>query len=90
MDEKRIVDKILSGVPVNEALGNEAPGNETSSVYDKKWEKDVWDAAKSLFGAEKKLWDLMAFAPDKYDPDTLQDALNAFNKWYHYFFSVKG
>ena len=77
------VDKILKGVPVKEALKVE------ETAYDRDWEQSVWKAAKEVFAADKKLWDLMVFAPDQYKTDDLQDVLNAFSKWYQHFLKVK-
>lgn len=82
MDSKIATDRILEGADIKSALSEE-------SVYDEKWEKQVWDAAKNVFAADKKLWDLMSFAPEKYNGVALQDALNAFSKWYQDFLAVK-
>ena len=83
MDKKTLTDRILEGADIKTTLTEE-------TAYDEAWEKKVWDASKDIFSADKKLWDLMAFAPDKYYTDELQDALNAFNSWYQKFLKVKG
>ena len=83
---KYYVDEILEGNEVEKVLNKPV---QEGSVYDFNWEKSVWDAAKDVHAAAKKLWDLMAFAPDKYFHDECQDALNAFSKWYQDFLKVK-
>ena len=82
MDKKTLIDRILEGANIKTTLTEEM-------VYDEAWEKKVWDVSKDIFSADKKLWDLMAFAPEKYNRDALQDALNAFSKWYQDFLTVK-
>ena len=81
-----VVDRILEGENVKHVLS--ASINE-ETAYDAQWLENVHKAAAETFGADKKLWDLMAFAPDKYYKDELQDALNAFSAWYQKFLKVK-
>ena len=87
MDQKikTAVDAILTGMEIKEAISLE----ETPIGYDAEWEEKVHKKAAELFGKQKELWDLMAFAPEKYNRDALQDALNAFSKWYQDFLAVK-
>lgn len=82
MVKNTLIDKILEGADIKTTLTEEM-------AYDEAWEKKVWDVSKDIFSADKKLWDLVAFAPDKYNTDELQDALNAFNSWYQKFLKVK-
>lgn len=87
MADKNVVQEILDGADVRKVLNK--PGLTEAQAYDASWLEDVHKAAANVFGADKKLWDLMAFAPDKYFRDDLQDALNAFSKWYQNFLRVK-
>ena len=89
LDNKQAVSEILDGADVQQVLSKPGIVNEAQTAYDQAWEKRVWDAAKSVFGACNKLWDEMAFAPEKYYHKECQDALNAFSAWYQKFLKVK-
>jgi len=88
MDNKQAVSAILDGADVKSVLDKPGVISE-ATAYDQAWEKKTWDAAKNVFSACNKLWDQMAFAPDKYYHDECQDALNAFSAWYQKFLKVK-
>jgi hypothetical protein len=81
-----LVDKILNGENIRSVCSNSGL---VEKAYDEKWEQDTHNAAKNVFAACNKLWDLMAFAPDKYFHDDCQDALNAYSRWYQNFLKVK-
>lgn len=87
MADTNVVQEILDGADVRLVLNK--PGLTEATAYDASWLEDVHKAAGNVFGADKKLWDLMAFAPDKYFHDELQDALNAYSAWYQKFLKVK-
>lgn len=86
------IEEILDGVDVRKVL--EKPGLSEAvqfdkTAYDNDWLESVHKEAAKVFGADSKLWDLMAFAPREYFRDELQDALNAYSVWYQKFIKIK-
>lgn len=81
MTREETVSAILEGKSIKEVLAV----NSAETSFDDKWKKKVQDAASQVFDDAKRLWDLFQFAPEEFDRNACQDALNVYYAWYKKF-----